>query len=352
MSRQSSLVLESKNRIEWIDIARGIAIFLVCWGHRINPIMITKWIYSFHMPAFFFISGYVTKYEGVRFGIFMKKRLYGLVIPYFALGAVYILLEWIYSLFFHKGFSILYWLSNLFIGQNIGSSWFIISLLIVELFAFFLHRFDKRIRIVILLFIVAGGFVLNYYIDEQLIWNIPASMIGILFFESGYISKKYDIVDKATNKAHILYIVCIIAVAISAGSVWLNSDVNMWYTKYGNILLFLFGAYSGIFLLFAVSIMISKIKISLIKKPIIYYGKNTLPIIEFQIFPCYLILETMFYRLFGLQYTNNVFSENIEGLVYALCAMVMMIPVIEIINRWLPWMGGKKRAVKRNSSDI
>lgn len=351
MNQQSSLKKESKNRIEWIDIARGIAILFVCLGHRDIPPIFSKWIYTFHMPIFFFISGYITKYDGVSFGKFMNKKLCGLVIPYFSLGAVYIFSEWIYSLCFHKEFNILEWLQKLFIGQKIGSSWFIIALLIVEILAFLLHRFNKRTRIGVLFFLVVGGFVLNYFLEEQIIWNIPAALIGILFFESGYFIKQGEIVNKICKHKNFLIFVCVISVVASILSVLFNSEVDMWYLKYGNIPLFLLGAYSGIIIVFLISIFISTIKIP-IKKPFIYFGKNTLPIIEFHLFPGYVILETVFYKLFKLQYMNNTLSWNLEGFIYALCVLVMMIPVIEIINRWLPWMGGKKRAVKRNSSDI
>ena len=40
-------------RIEWIDIARGIGIILVILGH-IGIGKIGKFIYSFHIPLFFF----------------------------------------------------------------------------------------------------------------------------------------------------------------------------------------------------------------------------------------------------------------------------------------------------------
>lgn len=42
-----------KERIEWIDIAKGICIFLVVWGHSgDNPFgMVMSW---FRIPLFFF----------------------------------------------------------------------------------------------------------------------------------------------------------------------------------------------------------------------------------------------------------------------------------------------------------
>ena len=46
-------------RLEWIDKAKGIGIILVILGHTICPPNIKFWLYSFHMPLFFFLSGYV-----------------------------------------------------------------------------------------------------------------------------------------------------------------------------------------------------------------------------------------------------------------------------------------------------
>lgn len=90
-------------RIEWIDVARGIAIFLVCLGHRDIPAFLGKWIYSFHLPAFFWISGYITKYDSdISFGNFLKKKVKGLLVPYASLSLVYIFLEFVYAFLFNK----------------------------------------------------------------------------------------------------------------------------------------------------------------------------------------------------------------------------------------------------------
>ena len=52
-----------KKRIEWIDICRGLAIILVIIGHsNLETGMafnLKSIIYSFHMPLFFVLSGYL-----------------------------------------------------------------------------------------------------------------------------------------------------------------------------------------------------------------------------------------------------------------------------------------------------
>ena len=47
-----------KNRISYFDIAKGIGIILVMFAHVTLPITLEKFIYSFHVPLFFFLSGY------------------------------------------------------------------------------------------------------------------------------------------------------------------------------------------------------------------------------------------------------------------------------------------------------
>ncbi len=74
-----------KKRIEYIDIARGIGILLVVMGHNdfavVSPFMY-KVIYSFHMPLFFFLSGYFLN-TAIGFWSFFKKRFNSLLKPFF-----------------------------------------------------------------------------------------------------------------------------------------------------------------------------------------------------------------------------------------------------------------------------
>jgi len=73
-------------RIEYIDIARGIGILLVVLGHNENLEKISffthQLIYSFHIPLFFFLSGYLLNVS-VPFFEFFKKRFHSLLKPYF-----------------------------------------------------------------------------------------------------------------------------------------------------------------------------------------------------------------------------------------------------------------------------
>jgi fucose 4-O-acetylase-like acetyltransferase len=71
-------------RIEYLDIARGIGILLVVLGHNdfeAISLFVHQLIYSFHIPLFFFLSGYFINIS-IPFFEFFKKRFHSLLKPF------------------------------------------------------------------------------------------------------------------------------------------------------------------------------------------------------------------------------------------------------------------------------
>jgi polysaccharide biosynthesis protein PslL len=79
-------------RIEYLDIAKGIGILLVVLGHNdfeVISLFVQRLIYSFHMPMFFFLSGYFIN-ASIPFWDFFKKRFHALLKPFlFTLFLIY-----------------------------------------------------------------------------------------------------------------------------------------------------------------------------------------------------------------------------------------------------------------------
>lgn len=71
-------------RILWIDLLKGIGIILVVVGHVYHNSIIYDWIYSFHMPLFFFAAGFLYRKQGII--LYIKRRIVTLVVPYFSFG--------------------------------------------------------------------------------------------------------------------------------------------------------------------------------------------------------------------------------------------------------------------------
>lgn len=75
-----------EGRILWVDTAKALGIFLVFWGHTLYSgshvaSEINRAIYSFHMPMFFVLSGYVVKTENDNLGIYINKKYKRIILP-------------------------------------------------------------------------------------------------------------------------------------------------------------------------------------------------------------------------------------------------------------------------------
>lgn len=89
-------------RLEYFDTAKGILILLVVFGHAWRAVYnngilsnevwyqrIDGWIYSFHMPAFFFLAGiFAFKSAGCPPGQFVIKKIQTIAYPYFVWSAI------------------------------------------------------------------------------------------------------------------------------------------------------------------------------------------------------------------------------------------------------------------------
>ena len=49
----------AKQRQAWIDVLKGVGMILVVIGHTSEKNVLNDWVYTFHMPLFFALSGYL-----------------------------------------------------------------------------------------------------------------------------------------------------------------------------------------------------------------------------------------------------------------------------------------------------
>ena len=177
----------NSNRISYIDISKGIGIILVCIGHfdisNEDSVFFNlfTWIYSFHMPFFFFISGLLFDSKSMTTKDFLKRKLINLIVPYL-LFSIY---NWILLEIFqieHPQFLIHGW------GRN--PLWFIPIIFIIELLHFFIIKDSnlKKIISVSLLFII---FLWKTHTNGWLPYAVSELPWFYFCFLSGYISRPY-----------------------------------------------------------------------------------------------------------------------------------------------------------------
>ena len=77
-----------------LSIAKALCIILMVVGHSGCPAYLHDWIYLFHMPCFFLISGYLLKDRYIdNLKLAVRKRLKGLWIPYVKWSILFLLLH-------------------------------------------------------------------------------------------------------------------------------------------------------------------------------------------------------------------------------------------------------------------
>ena len=77
---------QPEGRIKWVDTAKALGVFLVFWGHLLYDgssvgSVINRAIYSFHMPMFFILSGFVAKQNKASFLEFIKSKFSRILLP-------------------------------------------------------------------------------------------------------------------------------------------------------------------------------------------------------------------------------------------------------------------------------
>lgn len=178
-----------KRRID-LDILKIIGIILVLIGHSYSPWPIENLIYSFHMPLFFFISGYFYTYKG--FLATSSNKLKTLLLPYFLISLLLITISIFFSLENHSTEDIFI---ALITGQNEklfwnSPLWFLPTLFSLVLTYSILYCCFKRTKIVhalaFLLCILVISFPLN---RNYAAMGIDTALIAIPFFSAGMISR-------------------------------------------------------------------------------------------------------------------------------------------------------------------
>lgn len=76
------------SRKYWIDGLRGFAIILIVLGHFFQGFKFTLYIYFFHVPLFFVISGMCFNSSDSDIRDFFSKKIKSLIVPYFSFGIV------------------------------------------------------------------------------------------------------------------------------------------------------------------------------------------------------------------------------------------------------------------------
>ena len=189
------MIVLIKDRKEWIDALRAMAMIFVVFGHQ------AQWCDVFFLyttpikiPLFFAISGYLFNDRSGAFKVFFLRWFHRLIIPFFCLVTIPALV-----LSFHTGIGFLFESWRRMISGE--SYWFITCLIVAEVIHFFIRKISRNTIWVIIcsIFCVLLGFELN---NNNLgnYAKINTAFISQVYFLVGFLLKKNEIRTDAFSK--------------------------------------------------------------------------------------------------------------------------------------------------------
>ena len=270
-----------KKRQTDFDIFRGAGIILMVMGHIGFSGIFDHFIHAFHMPMFFFISGFFFKSSTVSkcstMGYIIKK-LKTLLIPYIVFAIFHSVIWIIMGNDLKKPLNFL-WINSDDLPIS-GALWFLTALFLADLFYFLIDRYICREvwKHCIVVLLCAFGNLYSLFLPIALPFSLGAALVGLGLFHIGRYAKKYCD-SKVINRSFKLPIpLLILLTVVTVALIFINGYVNMRSETYAIIPLFWINAILAIVL----GINYSKIfdtvldDNNVIKKWIVDIGKNSI----------------------------------------------------------------------------
>ena len=326
-----------------------------------------KFIYSFHMPLFFILSGYIAREQqnNIDFGPYLKRKAASRLVPYLFLSILLIIptfwttdntagLDLNTVDGYVKGIS-----ATLFAGFpcfNIPT-WFLICLFVVEMMHYSTSRFltsDSRILL------IAGGY---YLLGSILAWNGGFLNPLNIFSQHGKIYPYFMILEAFTGYSLYLVGVYLRRNGFLAGKVpvfkyllgacaclllvYFTYDLNKgmftipFYdavvlagSSHGNPILFPFTAILG-----SVLVMILA-KLTTDSKFLIFLGSNTLIIFGLNGVFYHFINDRLAIWLLA-RHADDFMIIFVSGAVITCLSILLTVPFILLFNHFIPQLVGK-----------
>lgn len=189
-----------KQRIAWIDYAKGLSMVAVILYHTQIPQPFKGFAYAVCLPVFFFLSGYTANtqdFESLK--QFWRKRILRLLIPYLSFNCITYLFWLIIGRHYGLESAPISWWRPL-LGIVYGNStylthyaplWFLSCLISLETLYFIIQRFSsQKIQVVTILAIFILMTIYTTLDLPLLPWGLCSSGILLPLFALGRYTKK------------------------------------------------------------------------------------------------------------------------------------------------------------------
>lgn len=157
------MIMQNHRKL-WLDIAKGIAIILMVVGHTTIPHIASDFIYCFHMPLFFIVSGFASNYVKYNPLEYIKHKAHTIMLPFITYSIIVSLVLYLIG---QMDFPHL--ISN---GWEGYALWFIPVLYLASILAMLISLAKNAyLRYGFMLSLLLLGYYLSYY-QVSLPWTL------------------------------------------------------------------------------------------------------------------------------------------------------------------------------------
>jgi acyltransferase len=354
----------SVKRMPIIDISRFYGMILVYYGHIVEQVMYLgsaaaavhyKFIYSFHMPLFFLLSGTIVteKKLALPFGQFFKRTVAARLVPYILFSVLLGIVSFIIpgwhplgeltnsSAYFKGVSSTLKGLPAFCIPL-----WFMALLVSVEFFHYFVSKLVKNSSALAILatILYVGGYYLNdayfFMAKGKAFWFINEVPVVYCFYVAGILITKSGWLERDISKlwSGIGALFCLVLIAVTfdlnTGPFRALQAVVIAASGHGNIFLFPLTAFLGsIFILLAARSVPEWRWLS-------YMGKNALSLFCMNgIF--YHFVNPVVAKWFSGAFEISHTTVFIYTAVLTVISLSLCVPLVYLFTTYLPQFMGK-----------
>lgn len=247
---------DARNREVWLDGLKGFGILLVIFGHVLSGYMdawtfpdaywsfygIRTWIYSFHMPMFFMISGYAFTLAYYRDGRLRREGFLRQLGNLFLVYTVFVLLQWAVKQAVPELVNETYTLEDLLgmFVEPLGNFWYIYVLFIIYVAAA-VTGFPRRNPLWLIIPAAAAVWVAEIHLDWTNL-TLYRILYHFLFFGAGCMLCRRKNLLKSPKAAGYCWMV--LAVMTYLHVFWYIRD---WFS-YWRVLIALCTAFANMYL--------------------------------------------------------------------------------------------------------
>lgn len=313
-------------RILWIDVLKGLGIIFVIVGHAEIPSVLSHFLYSFHMPLFFLISGLTLKNKNeIKFSKVIVSEGKKLLLPYL----FFLLLSYIYAViirdYFFNQYNNIDFISPIFNPDLLNVAlWFLPCLFITKTISLLILRIIKTKKALLVVLIIAFIFISLLSIDlvdSSDFRLFTAAFWGVCYSLTTYIITASNIEKYWRDLTGIKKVVLqLLLVVLIISFYFLNPRVDMRSGIYGNPIIFIINAFLISSLLFIFSQNIENGRILRL------LGKYSLFIMG-----THIIILGLFIKI--IQIVNgdlNIFINSGISIIATILAYVLMLWIWEI----------------------